>query len=251
MSQGRLIVLTDLDDTLFASERALPADVPRTHLAATDAQNQPLSYQTSAQRALWALTRRADIVVPVTGRTSYAIDRVTLPLTGQYRIASHGALVLEDGALAAEWHDAIAPQLSATRQTLDAAALALRQAFAALGEPTAPTCRVLEDMEVPVYLSIKASGRLSPQAHAACASVAADHGLTLHANARNAALRPAYTCKAAACRFVLDQLIKRQPEDTVIGLGDSLSDVGFMGVSDFALAPTNSQLWTHVKELSQ
>ncbi|XKH58724.1 hypothetical protein LG290_08320 [Halomonas sediminis] len=210
-----------------------------------------MSYQTSTQRALWALIQRADIIVPVTGRTSYAIDRVTLPLTGKYRIASHRALVLQEGALASAWHDVIAPQLPAARKTLEAAARALGYAFAALDEPVPPTCRVLEDMEVPVYLSIKASGTLSPKAHAACVLVAADYGLTLHANARNAALRPAYTCKAAACRFVLGQLIERQPEDTVIGLGDSLSDLGFMGVSDFAMAPTDSQLWTHVKELSQ
>lgn len=249
MSQGRFIVLTDLDDTLFASERSLPKGTALTHLAAMDAQQQPLSYQTPAQKRLWTLLERADLVVPVTGRTSYAIDRVTLPLSHPYRIASHGALVLVDGEVAPAWLASIEPEIAAARDALATAGGALEQLLT--NEPGDIQTRLLDDMGVPVYLSLKADAPLSREALVTCSAVARRYGLALHANERNAALRPAYTSKARAARFVLDHLIQRQPEDMVMTLGDSLSDIGFMGAGDFAVAPTKSQLWTHTQELSQ
>jgi predicted mannosyl-3-phosphoglycerate phosphatase (HAD superfamily) len=104
---------------------------------------------------------------------------------------------------------------------------------------------------VPVYLSIKAAETLPPETHELLSRIADAHGLTLHANTRNAALRPPYTCKAEACRFLLEEVIERQPEDTLIALGDSLSDLRFMAMSDVAVMPTRSQLWNSVKDLAQ
>ena len=67
----------------------------------------------------------------------------------------------------------------------------------------------------------------------------------------NAALRPSYTCKADACQFLLETVLERQPNDTVIALGDSLSDLPFMAHGDMAVIPTHSQVWQSVKELAQ
>ena len=252
MTRGRLILLTDLDDTLFASERSLPSSVERVQLAAVDANGGPISYQTHQQQRLWEVfSQSADIIIPVTGRTSYALERVTLPFPRDYAVVSHGALVTHQGQVIPEWLARLAPLLADASSSIEKAYIELTQAMASVCPDLTVSLRQLSDLDIPVYLSIKASGELPESAYKVLHQVATTHGLTLHANTRNAALRPSYTCKAEACRFLLEVVLQRQPEDTVIALGDSLSDIPFMAHSDMALMPTHSQAWNSVKELAQ
>ncbi|MBZ9559128.1 MULTISPECIES: hypothetical protein [Modicisalibacter] len=252
MSGGRLILLTDLDDTLFTSERSLPDTATGVNLAAVDGQGRPLSFQTHQQHTLWRLlAESADLIVPVTGRTSYALERVALPFRGGYAVVSHGALVTQNGRVHPAWRARLAPRLDEARSVLARAHAALQATLPSAYPALDVSLRLLEDLEVPVYLSIKASGTLPDEAHDLCARIAREHGLNLHANRRNAALRPPYTCKAEACRFLLDEVVQRQPEDTVITLGDSLSDLRFMTRGDMALIPTQSQIWNQLKDIAQ
>lgn len=249
---GRLILLTDLDDTLFASERSLPSGAQRAHMAAVDAHGQPLSFQTPQQQCLWNVLReRADIIVPVTGRTSYALERVNLDFPAGYAVVSHGALLLEGGQLMPEWQARLADQLDGARTAIAGARQALSESLASDFPGVTMTLRELEDLDVPVYLSIKAPETLPDGLHGALLDVAQRYGLSLHMNARNAALRPAYTCKAATCDYLLEQVIRRQPEDTVIALGDSLSDLKFMEAADMSVIPTRSQIWQRLKDEAQ
>ena len=252
MSQGRLILLTDLDDTLFASERSLPDAAIRGHLAAVDGSGAPLSFQTHQQRTLWRLLKEAaDLIVPVTGRTSYALERVSLSFQGGYAVVSHGALVTRHGQVLPAWQGRLAPRLDEARRAIARAHADLSATLSRAYPGLNLSLRQLEDLDVPVYLSIKAPDTLPADVHDLLERVARDHGLTLHANTRNAALRPAYTCKAEACRFLLDEVIQRQPEDTLIALGDSLSDLRFMTQCDMAVIPTHSQIWNHLKDHAQ
>jgi len=249
---GRLILLTDLDDTLFHSERKRPegaSGVP----AAVNGDGTPVSFQCPRQQRLWeALSSVADVVVPVTGRTSYALERVDILPLSVVAVVSHGALVLERGLVHATWQEKLTqaipgalPQLQQAHADLD---LCLSQ------ENHQPlSFRILEDLSVPVYLSIKARGDapLNDKTRHCLAEVAKLNHLTLHLNERNAALRPRYTRKDEACRFVLEHIIDRQPDDTVITFGDSLSDLPFMGSGDVAMTPTHSQIWNSIKELAQ
>ncbi len=252
MSRGRLILLTDLDDTLFASERSLPHDAARVKLAAVDGHGAPLSFQTHQQRTLWELfSGAADLIIPVTGRTSYALDRVSLSFPGGYAVVSHGALVTYQGHVLPAWQSRLAPQLAGAHLAISRAYADLCEALPREYPHLQFTLRQLEDLSVPVYLSIKAAETLPVEAHELLSRIAHVHGLTLHANTRNAALRPPYTCKAEACRFLLEEVIQRQPEDTLIALGDSLSDFRFMAISNVAVIPTRSQLWNSLKDLAQ
>ncbi|MGP8289234.1 hypothetical protein ACT3OH_03055 [Vreelandella zhanjiangensis] len=252
MTRGRLILLTDLDDTLFASERSLPKAAKRVQLAAVDANGGPLSFQTHQQQRLWEVfSQSADVIIPVTGRTSYALERVSIPFSNDYAVVSHGALVTFQGQVLPEWQARLAPHLENATAAIERAYLELFEAMGSAFPDLTISLRQLSDLEVPVYLSVKATGELPVSAYEVLNRVASTHGLTLHANTRNAALRPAYTCKAEACRFLLDTVLQRQPEDTVIALGDSLSDIPFMAHSDMAVIPTHSQVWNSVKELAQ
>lgn len=250
--KGRLIVLTDLDDTWFMSHRSRVGDELPERLAAVDAQGQPLSFQSLSQCVLWKLIQRsADIIIPVTGRTSYAIERVTILPSGGYAIASHGALVLHEGAVIPAWQEQLAPHQQQAEQSLIRASQQLSEMITELAPEFDIGLRVLYDLDVPVYLSIKCARELPDSLLRMLRSVADHQGLKLHANTRNAALRPAYTCKSRASRFLLDQVLDRQRQDTVITLGDSLSDLDFMAVGDMAMIPTDSQIWTHLKEIAQ
>ena len=249
---NRLIVLSDLDDTWFSTHRAEPTEDKRLHLAAVDRQGAPLCFQTAQQNALWKLIERtADIIIPVTGRTSYAVERVTLLARGGYTIASHGALVTLDGTIVPAWAEHLAPHLDEAKTALEQARNHLEPLVARLAPGGDIHLRVLHDLDVPVYLSVKSCAELPERLVAALREASARFGLRLHANARNAALRPHYTCKASAVRFVLEQLLERHPEDTVLTFGDSLSDIDFMGTGDMAVAPTNSQIWRQLQEFAQ
>lgn len=249
---GRLFLLTDLDDTLFHSERKRPEGVAGT-AAAVNAHGAPISYQCPRQQRLWtALSSIADVVVPVTGRTSYALERVGILPPRSVAVVSHGALVINAGELHPLWRDRLAAEIPGALGQLEKAHADLVSRFSAGGQPPL-TFRVLEDLSVPVYLSIKGKGDMPLDAtvQQALAEVARVNDLTLHLNERNAALRPRYTRKDEACRFVLERILQRQPEDTVITFGDSLSDMPFMGGGDVAMTPTNSQIWNSIKELAQ
>jgi predicted mannosyl-3-phosphoglycerate phosphatase (HAD superfamily) len=247
-----LILFTDLDDTLFASERSLPEGATREHLAAVDGSAAPLSFQSHLQRTLCLLLKEAaDLIIPVTGRTSYALERVSLPFRGGYAVVSHGALVTRHGQVLPAWQARLAPQLDGARRAISRAHADLSATLSTAYPGLSLSLRQLEDLEVPVYLSIKAPDTLSAEVNDLLERVARDHGLAIHANTRNAALRPAYTCKAEACRFLLDEVIRRQPEDTLIALGDSLSDMRFMAQCDMAVIPTHSQIWNHLKDHAQ
>ncbi len=248
---GRLILMTDLDDTLFYSERKLSPGVEAVP-AAVNGDGQPISYQCPRQQRLWrALAEVADVVIPVTGRTSYALERVSV-LSCDLAVVSHGSLILHEGDVHPSWRTRLTEQIPGTLAQLQQAHADLDLCLSE-GDHQHLRFRILEDMGVPVYLSVKAEGgsSLNEKTQRCLAEVAQLNQLTLHLNERNAALRPRYTRKDDACHFVLEHIVMRQPEDTVITFGDSLSDLPFMGAGDVAMTPTQSQIWNSIKELAQ
>lgn len=67
-------------------------------------------------------------------------------------------------------------------------------------------------------------------------------GWTDHRNGNNVALMPPYLGKRHAVAHILPGLRNRFPDAPVIGIGDSRTDAPFMGLCDFAMMPTRSQL---------
>ncbi|WP_304526940.1 hypothetical protein [Halomonas sp. I5-271120] len=249
---SRMILLTDLDDTLFTSERNL-RDAGESVAAAVDRQGQPRSYQCPRQQRLWSgLSAMADVVVPVTGRNSQALERVGLFTSPEISIVSHGALVLQHGVINAVWAERLDEEIEEAHKRLKHAHSDLMLALSS-GSHQDLRAQVLEDHGVPVYLTVKNNRyeAFNQVTWDLLHNVAELNGLSLHINERNAALRPPYTRKSAACAFVLDTILERQPEDTVMTFGDSLSDLPFMGAGDVAMAPTQSQIWNSMKELAQ
>lgn len=234
----RRVVFVDLDDTLFQTERKNPeAD----RLAAVDSDGRPLSFRCGRQEAFldW-LTEDAE-VVPVTGRSVDAFRRVTIPFDG-HAICSFGGVMLDSrGELHPEWH-------ARMEEAADRTEAVMEGLLRTVGEE-ATNCRVdvryriVRDAGLPLYVSVKhnaGSGQETARL-AAAVSPAAPEGWTIHLNGSNMALLPPFLGKAQAVGFFMEHFLGKGPVLTV-GVGDSLTDLGFMELCDYVIAPAKSQI---------
>ncbi|GEO82857.1 HAD family hydrolase [Pararhodospirillum oryzae] len=237
------LILVDLDDTLFQTARKNPA---ARHLATHDVHGQPLSYQTDHQAAFLAWLAEGSHLVPVTGRSVAAWRRVLVGGLGPEAICSFGGVILgADGQPCLPWHERMAQAAHRFAPTLLDVAERLRRVAQAAQAPA--RIEIIEDAGLPLYLSVKPprdEGRLAPVvADTLAALVPLDW--TLHVNGANQAALPPFLGKAQAVSYYLEVLAPPGPRLTV-GIGDSLTDVGFMALCDYAMTPAGSQIMAHL-----
>lgn len=243
MKRNSTYLFVDLDDSLLQTREKCRHE-PLTE-AAVDRTGAPLSFHTPQQVALLELFRDA-VLIPVTGRNLMALRRVVSPSFRSYRVTSHGALIVgADERPIPSWDDRLREQAPHWQTRLgDAATLAAELIEA---ERLELRVRVIEDLDLPVYLSIKGP---STQLEA-FAGLIQPHWRDgrLHRNHHNLALLPPYADKAAAVRFLIDEIMQaHDAEPLFIGIGDSLTDLPFLRLCHFALIPQHSQIqcstWT-------
>ena len=239
----RAIALVDLDDTLFQTLRKCPPDVPHDRLTplgfAKD--GSPLSYATPRQMRLIAWLAETTHMVPVTARSLDALRRAQIPFRAA--ICAHGGVVLgDDGEIDAGWEATISGQ--AARHADELARLAQAISDTAVARGVAINARVLAEGGMPLYTLAKHADADADALFAVvdAAVPALPMGWTDHRNGNNVALMPPYLGKQHAVAHVLPALRARFPDAPVIGIGDSLTDAGFMRLCDFAMMPPGSQL---------
>jgi hydroxymethylpyrimidine pyrophosphatase-like HAD family hydrolase len=230
----RALVLVDLDDTLFQTRRKCPPDVPDAALTALGfgKDGDPLGFATPRQTAFLNWLSEAAMVVPVTGRSLGALRRVRLD--HRVAICAHGGVMLgDDGEPDPDWERHIAAEAAPHAKTL-----------AMLAAAGGPLARILAEGETALYVLLKHPDADEDALDEAVARVLplVPAGWTIHRNGNNAALMPPFLGKAQAVRALLPGLRARHPDAPVIGIGDSLSDAPFMGLCDYAMMPTGSQL---------
>jgi hypothetical protein len=239
----RAIAFVDLDDTLFQTIRKCPADVPAYALTplgfAKD--GSALSYATPRQMAFIAWLTETTVFVPVTARGLDALRRVRIPFTTA--VCAHGGVVLgDDGEPDGRWAAHVAAQAEAHAPMLAALAEAVNSSAAALGTPLA--VRVLCEGPIGLYVLVKHPDAIEAELNAAVDAMlgAVPAGWTVHRNGNNVAIIPPYLGKAHAVAHILPGLRARYPDAPTLGIGDSLTDAPYMGLCDFAMTPTGSQL---------
>lgn len=247
----RAIALVDIDDTLFQTLRKCPADVPRDDLKlmAWGADMAPISYATPRQQNFIAWLQAHTIFIPVTGRSSEALQRTHLRFGDA--VVGHGGGILQSGengglrhcpAWAATIQARTAPHL-AMLDRLDSAVTAGAAAMA-----IGVRGKIVEEAGQPLYLVIKhrdADTGEDAKLHGLCRQVAEAHALsgwTLHINGNNVAYMPPGLGKRDAAEAILPRLRAQHPHLPVIGAGDSHTDLPFMQLCDFILTPGNSQI---------
>lgn len=268
----KAVVLADLDDTLFQTRRKIPAH-PERGLRAVSAleDGTPSGWATPVQQALLALFDGC-LVVPVTARGTAALARVDLPAAPAV-CANGGRIVRADGTTDRDWHAHLVARGAS-------AGASVEDVFAALDA----ACRALDvrrwvvaEDGLGLYAVVKAnlagpggtggvdrlasggangatSGGPDGGAHAVPPALRAlldgpvpallPGGWRVHVNGNNLSLSPPWLAKRDAVAYLLPRLTADHPDVPVIGIGDSLSDAGFMDLCHYAMAPTGSQLWS-------
>lgn len=245
MASNRPLVFVDLDDTLFQTARKM-GDGER-HVATLDIHGAPNGYMSDTQKqfAEWLLSS-AD-VVPVTARSIEAFSRVKLPFT-RGAICSHGGALLDASMrLDADWHAIMSARLARHQQRLHE----LSRQTLEIGQQLGLSLRgwVVEEEGLASYVVTKHN----ESSDEALAKVLAEvrrrdllQGFYVHGNGNNLAFLPNELSKRTAVLEWLSRDRAAHGPRPVLGFGDSVSDLGFMGECHWWGTPQIGQLASFV-----
>ncbi|MBN3786328.1 trehalose phosphatase [Burkholderia sp. Ac-20353] len=242
MRSSRPLVLVDLDDTLFQTARKMPEGTPRTP-ATVDVHGQPNGYMNPVQQAFIGWLLASADVVPVTARSVEAYRRVKLPFA-QGAICSHGGVILRaDGTLDQDWHRQMADALRAFQDRLPA----LSETTLQIGDALGFSLRgwVVAEDGLGHYVVTKHNESDDAVLSTVLAEVQARgllKGMHVHANGNNLAFLPDGLAKRVAAQEWLRRDRALNGERPVLGLGDSITDLGFMDLCHMWATPARSQL---------
>lgn len=237
------VFFTDLDDTLFSTERKhLPGAAlnPEAFLA----NGEPISYSCAVQRAFRAwMSGPGCQLVAVTARGTDAFKRTSIPVSS-YAICANGAVILTaNGGPDLDWQNRINAALEPHRQAL----LDFQAELAKWALPLGLRTWLVEEPGLgPVYAVVKSPHEqvhlLSERAEMLLAT-RPDWVETVHHNDANLAVIPRGISKRRAVEFLWAERFKgKAGADLSIGVGDSRSDWSFMSACDFAVMPARSQI---------
>ena len=240
----RIVCFLDLDDTLFQTEPKCPPGAP-LRPAARRRDGTPLSYMSDRQHTLFETLRRAATIIPVTARNLDAFRRVDLPFHDIAILDFGGVVLLADGTLDRSWDAQVRPRARDVAGDLRAHLQAVERLIAQ--ELLGAYARVIADFDMPLYLVIKHPqgdvAKLEP-IRAALVEAADPERYFVHCNDNNLSLVPRFLGKERAVQHVLERHLGTDPVLT-IGMGDSLTDVGFLDLCDYSLWPRASQIAQH------
>ncbi|MFT2721222.1 HAD family hydrolase [Deinococcus sp. A31D244] len=247
---GGIVAFADLDDTLFQTLRKLPGTDPATLTPMTvNTLGQPHSHAAPAQTALLELLSAGHVtLIPVTGRDAQAMRRVTLPFRS-WQVMDHGLTILTpDGQPDAAWAAQVTAHLHPLQDALHAGTEAIAAPAAQMGARLTrhaahglPFMTVLKHPDADPQVLADLQDRWD-------AAHGPDSPLRVIANANNVSLLPRHLGKAAAVRYLLGEHLRGAA--LTLGLGDSVSDLGFMDECDFAVTPRRGQLMRTLRGLT-
>ena len=239
-------IFLDLDDTLFQTLRKCPeADHPHLQLRATLPDGTPNSFATPKQQWLWQWLAKDLRMVAVTARDFHAFGRVRLPFQEEV-VLNHGAVILDKQRnLDTDWLANILADLPDYHEKLLAVWEAVESYCAS---DSGFKLRLVNDFDVTWYGVIK--HRLGTEAalQPLLAKVAkhpylVDGSLYWHLNGNNLALLPKTINKAHAVDYLIKKYKRQHPGLITFAAGDSNTDMPFLALCDYALIPTNTQLF--------
>lgn len=239
-----VFAFVDLDDSLFNSLRKCRPGV-ELQPAALLANGEVISYTSPGQRALIQWLHMGARVIPVTARSMDAYARVLVDFKGP-AIVSFGGIILDAARRPdAPWHARMQSELSAAKPLLEEARELVLGHIAARGLDA--WAKVVEELGQTQYLLLKHRGA-DAQALAELAAdclrpwAASRQGWRVFQNDNNLTLLPPALDKAHAVAYLMESLRAEHGDIVTVGIGDSLSDSGFLSLCDYAMAPKGTQL---------
>ena len=244
MTMLKKFLFADLDDTLFQSGRKCPEDAPLTPMAYLK-DGTAHSFATPAQKSFLMLMQQEMTVIPVTARNADAFSRVRWPFP-HGAVINYGGIILQpdgsadEGWLAQSRAKALEslPMLEHVHEVLNALSDSVDVQL---------RIRIVSDLETPFYLCAKSNegdeqalDRAEPLLRQFCQN--AQLPLFIHRNGNNLSVLPLWLDKRHAVEHLAQRLRWEHGEIVTFGMGDSLSDLGFMASCDYALVPKASQI---------
>ena len=233
-----VISLCDLDDSLFQSARKAVNSEGAIPVVRSSS-GREIAFQTREQQALSAWLFATTRVIPTTGRSSKWVSRVALPFS-DYAICSFGGVILTpEGQPEPRWFAHIEQQCRAYGAEMEALAAICKQEVVRLGYDV--RVKISTDQGLPLSISLKHNKRDEAEtaALAECIKAHMPTGWWMHLNGRNMAVCPPFLGKDIAVQWFLAEIAGAH--DLVVSLGDSLSDLVYMALSDMALVPVKPQ----------
>lgn len=247
-------LFTDLDDTLFQTlGKCGPGASPENSSlipAAVGRDGSPLSFMLPGQQALFSLTEQHMKVVPVTARNLDSFRRVHLSFR-HGAILNYGATILRPNGEEDEvWRSTIMPQLEAYINLLSEAVALVESVI--IREGLSSTVRLVKDPQsgTPFYALAKNPDRNFLQLDRIHSEL--ERGFhpslpwRLHHNGNNLAVIPGCLDKAhAVSHYITTAIPEAEGNFATLGMGDSLEDIAFMNLCDYAVIPAKSQIAAH------
>lgn len=233
------LFLSDLDDTLFTTARKITdAKIDECTVASTLVDGSPSGYRTPKLQQLHALMSVGE-VVPVTARGRDVLARCEVPQAPAI-CSNGGVIVRSNGEIDRSWHDEIVANIG-NRSAIDK----LHDNVRTLAGDEFRNWTVDEE-GAPLYICFKHNGSDEYAVKKLQTAIEQREIMpsdwAIHRNGNNLALMPPWISKRRAARHLIDEIRKTTPHRLIIGMGDSISDLGFMAECDFAMHPASSQI---------
>jgi len=241
MTMLRPIMFADLDDTFFQSLRKVPETQHEGKVLVSEAISGNHSYQTIKQQNLFAWLAATTDIIPVTARSSRSFANVKLDFGATFKIVGNGAVVIKpNGEIDQQWHEILVSETSKELETIHALEAACLAVAAELG--IAVRCPQSIENGIRHSVIVKQDDpdvelRLSE----ILAGVSVPTGWTSHLNSNNLAFTVPSVSKKRATEYVMSQIPDIDHRIT-FGLGDSFTDMHFMGLCDFFATPMRGQV---------
>lgn len=240
VSNMRPILYTDLDDTLFQTARKMSEPISETRLAAI-ATNGRHSYMTEAQFRMTQWLLDSMRVIPVTARSTYALSRCHIRFH-DWRIAANGGVILAaDQKPDREWQAHVSAISRAAKNGLEA----LEVAVTSNNVGRRFRHWIVHEDKLPIYFCVKSEGEetwlddLEPMLRGLAGT-----DFLVHRNGNNLSFTPHGISKFEAVSYLDDRI---GGPALRFGMGDSLTDLPFMGVCTMMIIPRGSQIDKAIK----
>ncbi|HMY54158.1 MAG TPA: hypothetical protein PKN86_02530 [Candidatus Obscuribacter sp.] len=238
------LVFADIDDNFCHTTgkfRKYVGDESLGEACVIDPAGKALSYRSAAQTAYLNWLMDSANVVPVTGRSREKFLQVQLGFSGHAIVSFGGLILLADGTPEPGWYNIIKEAAALEADAIKALLAQAKAQAASMDSALNVTLITDEGLDLLVKVQHKEGKN---DVLAAMGNGMAEYlpsGWTLHNNEGQLCAYPPFLGKEKACAYYLEHLAA--PYSLLIGSGDSLTDLGFIGLCDVMVAPVNSQIF--------
>ncbi|GGJ39324.1 hypothetical protein [Deinococcus roseus] len=238
-----MLIFTDLDDTLFQTERKLHLRQKSQEQATNvvqDGSGVKPTFMLEHQKKLLDWLSHGEVIA-VTGRDRRAFEALQIKW-GSHAILNHGATLLlwqENGWTDdPEWTDHMRQQASHYQHLLQEALRLLQEAHP---DPELMFHRIIQEGDLPICTVSKVRGLPESALAEVLQTVQqklGSEGYYVHLNGNNLSFVP----HAVRKKHAVEHLKAKRGAGLTLGIGDSHTDLEFMQSCDFWMTPSQSQI---------